>query len=109
MHSGWADATIELMAYCNARIRGRHNVGACEQDIYLDELDLPFAPSGLGRILDLLSEDCTRRNEPSLVALVVGLGRPARLEMHSSETQTSSATCNMCSGHRHTKSPTAQT
>lgn len=35
------------------------------------DLALPFLPRGLGRPLDLLSEDCFRRNEPSLAALVV--------------------------------------
>jgi hypothetical protein len=35
------------------------------------ELDLPYAPNGMGRLLDLLSEDCDRRNEPSLAAIVV--------------------------------------
>lgn len=39
----------------------------------VDVLDLPHAPNGLGRILDLFSEDCFRRQqaEPSLAALVV--------------------------------------
>lgn len=35
------------------------------------DLHLPYLPRGLGRLLDLLSEDCHRRNEPSLAALVV--------------------------------------
>ncbi len=35
------------------------------------DLGLPYLPRGLGRLLDLLSEDCLRRNEPSLAALVV--------------------------------------
>jgi hypothetical protein len=35
------------------------------------DLDLPYAPNGMGRLLDLLSEDCDRRDEPSLAALVV--------------------------------------
>lgn len=34
-------------------------------------LELSYAPNGLGRVLDLLSEDCFRRGEPSLAALVV--------------------------------------
>ncbi|MHD0279580.1 hypothetical protein [Rhodococcus aetherivorans] len=34
-------------------------------------LGLPHATNGLGRTLDLLSEDCIRRREPSLAALVV--------------------------------------
>lgn len=38
----------------------------------IDALDLPHVPNGLGRILDLLSEDCIHnRNEPSMAALVV--------------------------------------
>jgi hypothetical protein len=35
------------------------------------ELDLPYPANGLGRLLDLLSEDCFRRREPSLASLVV--------------------------------------
>lgn len=35
------------------------------------ELDLPCAPKGLGRLLVLLSEDCARRGEPTLAAIVV--------------------------------------
>lgn len=35
------------------------------------DLELPYLPRGLGRLLDLLSEDCFRRDEPSLAALVV--------------------------------------
>lgn len=35
------------------------------------DLGLRHAPNGLGRLLDLLSEDCRRRGEPSLAALVV--------------------------------------
>lgn len=37
----------------------------------VSDLDLPYLPRGLGRLLDLLSEDCFRRGEPSLAALVV--------------------------------------
>ncbi|MBM4570216.1 hypothetical protein GS896_27455 [Rhodococcus hoagii] len=37
----------------------------------LHALDLPYPPNGLGRILDLLSEDCVRRGEYSLAALAV--------------------------------------
>lgn len=36
-----------------------------------DHLDLPYAVNGMGRLLDLLSEDCIRRGEPSLAAIVV--------------------------------------
>lgn len=35
-------------------------------------LQLPWAPNGMGRMLDLLSVDCLRRGEPSLAAIVVG-------------------------------------
>ena len=35
------------------------------------DLDLPYLVQGMGRLLDLLSEDCRRRGEPSLAALVV--------------------------------------
>jgi len=35
------------------------------------DLGIPHATNGLGRLLDLLSEDCLRRNEPSLASLVV--------------------------------------
>lgn len=34
-------------------------------------LRLPVPPKGLGRLLVLLSEDCARRGEPTLAALVV--------------------------------------
>ncbi len=37
-----------------------------------DRLQLPWAPNGMGRMLDLLSVDCQRRGEPSLAAVVVG-------------------------------------
>jgi hypothetical protein len=35
------------------------------------DLHLPVPPKGLGRLLVLLSEDCERRGEPTLAALVV--------------------------------------
>lgn len=35
------------------------------------DLDLPYPPRALGRLLGLLTEDCRRRGEPSLAALVV--------------------------------------
>ena len=38
------------------------------------ELGLPHAPVGLGRLLDLLSVECERRGEPSLASLVVNSG-----------------------------------
>lgn len=36
-----------------------------------NELDLPYLPQGMGRLLDLISEDCLRRGEPSLASIVV--------------------------------------
>ncbi|NHC12987.1 hypothetical protein [Motilibacter deserti] len=36
-----------------------------------EELGLPYLVQGMGRFLDLLSEDCRRRGEPSLASLVV--------------------------------------
>ncbi len=36
-----------------------------------EELALPYLVQGMGRLLDLLSEDCARREEPSLASLVV--------------------------------------
>ena len=35
------------------------------------EADLPVPPKALGRLLVLLSEDCARRGEPTLAAIVV--------------------------------------
>jgi hypothetical protein len=35
------------------------------------DLGLPHATNGLGRLLDLVGEDCARRDEPSLASLVV--------------------------------------
>lgn len=35
------------------------------------DLGLPYAATGMGRLLDLVSIDCFRRGEPSLAALVV--------------------------------------
>ena len=37
----------------------------------VDTLRLPAPPKGLGRLLVLLSEDCARRGEPTLAAIVV--------------------------------------
>lgn len=36
-----------------------------------EELDLPYLVQGMGRLLDLVSEECARRGEPSLASLVV--------------------------------------
>src|SRR5689334_2191376 len=38
------------------------------------ELDLRHAVNGLGRLLDLVGEECARRHEPSLAAVVVTQG-----------------------------------
>jgi hypothetical protein len=35
------------------------------------DVGMPHPTNGLGRLLDLLSEDCFRRKEPSLASLVV--------------------------------------
>lgn len=45
--------------------------GTIQYGAVIKALDLPHATNGLGRVLDLLSEDCFCRNEPSLAALVV--------------------------------------
>ncbi len=49
-----------------ARSKGTTSYG----DLVTD-LQLPYHQSGLGRLLDLLWEDCNRRREPSLAAIVV--------------------------------------
>ena len=36
-----------------------------------EDLELSYMARGMGRLLDLLSADCIRRDEPSLAALVV--------------------------------------
>jgi hypothetical protein len=36
-----------------------------------EELGLPYLVQGMGRLLDLVSEDCARRGEPSLASVVV--------------------------------------
>ena len=36
-----------------------------------EELALPYLVQGMGRLLDLVTEDCTRRGEPTLASLVV--------------------------------------
>ncbi|AUM16938.1 hypothetical protein CSW53_10570 [Rhodococcus ruber] len=45
--------------------------GTINHSALIKALELPHATNGLGRVLDLLSEDCRRRREPSLAALVV--------------------------------------
>ncbi|NHA70114.1 hypothetical protein [Phycicoccus flavus] len=50
---------------------------AGETTTYLDlkrDLDLPYAVNGLGWLLDVVTEDCRRRGEPSLASLVVTAG-----------------------------------
>lgn len=49
--------------------RGTTTYGALKAD-----LDLRHAVNGLGRLLDLLAEECVRRGEPSLAALIVTQG-----------------------------------
>lgn len=52
-----------------ARARGTTSYGALKTD-----LELRHAVNGLGRLLDLVGEDCRRRGEASLAALVVTQG-----------------------------------
>ncbi len=52
-----------------ARARGTTTYGALKTD-----LELRHAVNGLGRLLDLVGEDCQRRGEASLAALVVAQG-----------------------------------
>ncbi len=55
------DRLVEL-----ARARSTTTYGALKEDI-----GLPHPANGFGRILDLVAEDCRRRGEPRLDALVV--------------------------------------
>ncbi len=48
----------------------RANATVTYGDVVRD-LALPVPPKGLGRLLELLSEDCARRGEPTLAAIVV--------------------------------------
>ena len=56
------DALIEV-----ARKRETITYGDLKADV-----GLPYRPQGMGRLLDLLTVDCSRRGEPSLAAVVVG-------------------------------------
>lgn len=64
---------------CLPRVRA-HLIGiarACETVSYSHlrrALELPYAVNGMGWLLDVLTEDCRRRGEPSLAALVVTVG-----------------------------------
>lgn len=49
-----------------ARRGGTVTYGSLKED-----LSLTYPPNGLGRVLDVISEDCHRRGEPSLAPLVV--------------------------------------
>ena len=49
-----------------ARARGTTTYGGLRGD-----LDLRYLVQGMGRLLDLVTEDCLRRGEPSLASLVV--------------------------------------
>jgi hypothetical protein len=59
-------ALMREMLIEEARARATVTYGELVRD-----LALPTSPKGLGRLLDLLSEDCTRRGEPTLAAIVV--------------------------------------
>jgi hypothetical protein len=59
-------ALMRAMLIEEARARATVTYGELVRD-----LALPTSPKGLGRLLDLLSEDCTRRGEPTLAAIVV--------------------------------------
>jgi hypothetical protein len=48
--------------------------GITTYGVVKSDLALPHVVNGLGRLLDLLGEDCARRAEPSLAALVVAQG-----------------------------------
>ncbi|GAA2719731.1 hypothetical protein [Cellulomonas aerilata] len=66
----------ELASACLPRVRDRlvEAARAGETVTYgelREELGLPYLVQGMGRLLDLLSEDCARRGEPSLSSLVV--------------------------------------
>jgi hypothetical protein len=68
------NVTVTKTAYeCLPRVRDRliEAARARETVTYREliaELRLPYLPQGLGRLLDLLSEDCFRRREPSLAS-----------------------------------------
>ncbi|WP_156374214.1 hypothetical protein [Cellulomonas sp. Leaf334] len=61
---------------CLPRVRDRLVEAALARELVTygelrQELELPYLVQGMGRLLDLLSEDCFRRNEPSLASIVV--------------------------------------
>lgn len=59
-------AAMRAMLIEEARARATVTYGE-----FVRDLALPTSPKGLGRLLDLLSEDCARRGEPTLAAIVV--------------------------------------
>lgn len=66
------DLAYESMPAVRAYLIGvARNGGTTTYGELKDDLELSYVPQGLGRLMDLLSVDCTRRDEPSLAALVV--------------------------------------
>lgn len=65
LDSVWAPRVRERLVEL-ARGRSTTTYGALKED-----LGLPHPANGFGRILDLVAEDCRRRGEPRLDALVV--------------------------------------
>ena len=58
--------SMRQLLIAEARARATVTYGELVRD-----LALPVPPKGLGRLLALLSEDCERRGEPTLAAIVV--------------------------------------
>ena len=69
--------TVTDIAFgCLPRVRDRLVEAALARETVTygelrEELDLPYLVRAMGRFLDLLTEDCRRRGEPSLASLVV--------------------------------------
>lgn len=70
-------ATVTPTAFaCLPRVRDRLVEAALAEETVTygelrEELGLPYLVQGMGRLLDLVGEDCARRGEPSLATLVV--------------------------------------
>jgi hypothetical protein len=62
------DSVIAMRRFLIEEARARATVTYGE---LVATLKLPCPPKGLGRLLVLLSEDCYRRGEPTLAAIVV--------------------------------------
>ena len=62
------DTIARMRAHLVDAARARSTVTYGE---LVDELELPVPARRLGRLLVLLSEDCARRGEPTLAAIVV--------------------------------------